>query len=50
MNVQDVGRLSLGEWAATARAWNHLHGGGSKSDAPSEDELEAAMLAVRGAG
>jgi hypothetical protein len=49
MNVQDLGRLSLGEWAATVRGWNSIHGNGSKSDAPSEGELEAAMLAARGA-
>ena len=48
MNVQNVERLSLGEWVATVRAWNRMHGGG-KTDAPSEEEFEAAMLAARGA-
>lgn len=48
MNVQGVGSLSLGEWVATVRGWNRLHGG-DKADAPSEEELEAAMLAARGA-
>jgi hypothetical protein len=50
MNVHDVGRLSLGEWVATVREWNRMRGNGSKADAPSEDELEAAMLVARGAG
>lgn len=48
MNVHNVGRLSIGEWVATVKAWNRMHGG-DKSDAPSEEEFEAAVLAVRGA-
>jgi hypothetical protein len=49
MGVNDVGRLSLGEWTAICRAWNRAHGG-AKAEAPSDDEFEAAVLAARGVG
>ena len=49
MNIQDVGALSLGQWSAIARQWNKAHGKGSDpSNAPSDDEFDAAVLAARG--
>lgn len=47
MGVQNVGDLSLGEWAAICRQWNKAHGE-SKPDAPSDDEFDRAVLAARG--
>ncbi len=47
MGIQDVGRLSLGQWMAIQRAWQKANSA-SKVDAPSEDEFEAAVMEARG--
>jgi hypothetical protein len=47
MNINDVGRLSLGQWAAICRQWAKAHGE-STVEPPSEDQFEAAILAARG--
>lgn len=47
MGVQNVGSLSLGQWAAICRAWNRAHGQ-SRTEAPSEDEFDLAVMRVRG--
>lgn len=49
MGVQNVGDLSLGQWAAICRGWAKAHGQ-AKAEAPSEAEFDAAVLAARGAG
>jgi hypothetical protein len=46
MQVQNVLDLSVGQWAAICEGWNKAHGGVS-ADAPTGDELEAAMAAAR---
>ena len=48
MNIQNVGVMSLGEWAAVCRGWAEAHGGRSDTAPPSEDEFEAAVMAARG--
>ena len=48
MGVQDVGRLSLGQWGAICRQWAKAHGEG-KPDAPSDDEFDRAVTKARGA-
>lgn len=50
MGVHDVGRLSLGQWAAICRTWTRAHDQKANVSPPSEDEFEAAVLAARGAG
>lgn len=47
MNLQDVGALSLGQWAAICRGWAKAHGE-AKVDPPSEDEFDAAVMRARG--
>jgi hypothetical protein len=47
MSVPDVGRLSIGEWAAVVRGWEIAHGA-KKMRPPSEDAFENAVLAARG--
>jgi hypothetical protein len=48
MNVKDVMALSLGEWAVICGAWNKAHGDKSDVAPPSDDEFDAAVMAVRG--
>lgn len=48
MNVQNVGALSLGQWAAICRQWNKAHGEKGDTAPPSEDEFDAAVMAARG--
>jgi hypothetical protein len=45
MGVSDVGRLSLGEWAAIIRRWNIAHA--DKPEAPTDDEFDRAVEAAR---
>jgi hypothetical protein len=47
MNIQDVGRLSLGQWAACVRGWNIAHGAATVAP-PTEEAFEQAVLAARG--
>jgi len=48
MGVQNVGSLSLGQWAAICRHRTKANSE-AKPDAPTEDEFDAAVMAARGA-
>lgn len=48
MQVQNVGRLSLGQWIAIRKGWDARHGG-EKAPAPTEDEFDLAVMRARGA-
>lgn len=41
MSIQNVERLSLGQWNVAVKAWNKANG--AKPKAPSDDEFEAAV-------
>lgn len=47
MGIQDVGRLSLGEWSAICRGWAKAHGENTVAP-PTEDEFDRAVAAARG--
>jgi len=48
MKIQNVMGLSIGEWAAICRHWRRAHQDNETDiEPPSEDEFEAAIVAVR---
>jgi hypothetical protein len=47
MHIADVGKLSLGQYAAIVRGWQKAHGE-QKIDPPSEDEFDRAVMSARG--
>ncbi len=48
MGVQNVERLSIGQWLAIVEGWNAAHA--DKPRAPSDGEFEAAMAAAKDMG
>ncbi len=48
MGVQNVERLSIGQWLAMVEGWIAAHA--DKPRAPSDDEFEAALSAAKGMG
>jgi hypothetical protein len=47
MGIPDVGKMSLGEYAAESRGWAKAHGTAQEAP-PSEDEFDRAVMRVRG--
>lgn len=47
MGIDNVGDLSLGQWAASVTAWNKVHGA-TKAQPPTEEEFDLAVMRARG--
>lgn len=48
MGIQDVGSLSIGQWAAKVRGWNKAHAPEGDLNPPTREEFEEAVARARG--